>query len=78
MKIHHIVHLVQRSSSEQHFLCCFRLDHYLPVDLPADSPLLPFCTRTFSLDFSMHTFEHLHVSGWVLLYCVTVTIVAVN
>lgn len=36
-----------------------RLDHYLPVDLPADGPLLPFCTRTFSLDFSMHTFEHL-------------------
>jgi len=54
------------------------LDHYLPVDLPADSPLLPFCIRTFSLDFSMHTFEHLHVSGWVLLYYITVTIVALN
>jgi len=38
------------------------LDHYLPVDVPADGPLLPFCSDTYSLDFSMHTFEHLHVS----------------
>jgi hypothetical protein len=47
-----------------HSVCdyCFRLDQYLSVDLPADGPLLPFCTHTFSLDFSMHTFEHLHVS----------------
>ena len=57
---------------------CSRLDRYLPVDLPADGPLLPFCTQTFSLDFSMHTFEHLHVSGCVLLYCITVRGVAVK
>ncbi|XP_069702487.1 tetratricopeptide repeat protein 17 isoform X1 [Periplaneta americana] len=37
-----------------------RLDRYLPADVPADGPMLPFCTHTFSLDFSMHAFEHLH------------------
>ncbi|XP_021915404.1 tetratricopeptide repeat protein 17 isoform X2 [Zootermopsis nevadensis] len=37
-----------------------RLDRYLSVDIPANGPLLPFCTHTFSLDFSMHAFEHLH------------------
>jgi hypothetical protein len=26
----------------------------------------------------MHAFEHLHVSRWLLLYVITVTVVAVN
>ncbi|PNF37345.1 hypothetical protein B7P43_G00484 [Cryptotermes secundus] len=37
-----------------------RLDQYLPIGVPADGPSLPFCMHTFSLDFSMQTFEHLH------------------
>jgi hypothetical protein len=46
--------------------CCFRLDQYIAVSVPADGPSLPFCTHTFPLDFSMQTFEHLHVSSYHL------------
>jgi hypothetical protein len=59
-------HLLENIKSHIAFDYCFRLDQYLPAGVPADGPSLPFCTHTFPLDFSMQTFEHLHVSSYHL------------